>query len=455
SMTEGMVSEWYVPDGGEVKKGEMVYALETEKVNLDVDAEQDGIVKHLVDVGVMLEPGDVVGYIFAPGEEVPNDLAKVQAGGGQMSAAAESQTAGHAEAQTQIGRAASSTPDGRIKSSPAARRLAGELGVDWTLLTGSGPGGRIVEADVAAANVAGADAVAAKSAAPKASPSAKRIAREAGLDLANVQGTGPGGRIIREDIEAAAAAKQKPAAATSAQQPTPTTQPTQPGKLLPITGMRKTIATHMHQSLTEAAQLTMHMEVLMDQAVAMRNQLIAEWQADSIRPTYTDIVVKAVAKALVQHPMMNSQFTADGILQPDDINIGIAVSLPQGLVVPVVRKADKLPLQKLTQESASLAAAARDGSLGLDDYAGGTFTVSALGMYGVDAFTPILNQPQSGILGVNRIYDGVEWDGDVPQKTKKMNLSLTWDHRTLDGAPAAEFLLAVKQQLEAPDKLLD
>jgi pyruvate dehydrogenase E2 component (dihydrolipoamide acetyltransferase) len=137
-----------------------------------------------------------------------------------------------------------------------------------------------------------------------------------------------------------------------------------------------------------------------------------------------------------------------------EINVGMAVALPEGLVVPVVRNVDQLSIKELARETSRLAVAARGGTLGLDDYAGGTFTVTALGMYGVDSFTPIINQPQTGIMGVNRIFDGVEWSGEKPVKTKKMNLSLTWDHRAVDGAPAAEYLVEVRNLLQSPYRLL-
>lgn len=458
SMTEGMVAEWFIPDGGSVKKGELVYALETEKVNLDVDAEYDGTVKHLVDVGVMLKPGDVVGYIFEAGEDIPSDLGGASAAPvAEAAAAAEEEAAPEPAAATPA--AAASQPstgsDGRIKSSPAARRLAHELGVDYTQVAGTGPGGRIVEADVQAAADAGtaagtaAAAPAAVAAADvKASPLAKRLAAEKGVDLTRVRGTGPGGRIVQADIEAAAGGAAAPAAAAA--------KPAGPsaGERIPVRGMRKTIASRMHHSLQESAQLTMDMEAMMDDAVKVRNSLVEEWAADGVKPTYTDFVIKAAAKALELHPLMNSQFSGDEILLLEEINVGMAVALPEGLVVPVVRNVDQLSVKELARETSRLAIAARDGSLGLDDYAGGTFTVTALGMYGVDSFTPIINEPQSGILGVNRIYDGLEWDGDKPVKTKKMNLSLTWDHRTLDGAPAAEFLVEVRNLLEAPWRLL-
>lgn len=151
---------------------------------------------------------------------------------------------------------------------------------------------------------------------------------------------------------------------------------------------------------------------------------------------------------------MNSQFGETEITLLPDVHMGIAVALPEGLVVPVVRHADRLSLKEIAVESSRLALAAREGTLGLDDYAEGSFTITALGMYGVDSFTPIINEPQAGILGINRIFDGVNWRGDTPVKCKKMNLSLTWDHRVIDGAPAAEFLVEVRELLANPYRLL-
>ena len=441
SMTEGMVSEWFIPDGAAVKKGELVYALETEKVNLDVDADHDGVVKHLVEVGVMLEPGDVVGYIFEEGEDIPDDLSGIAAKATTAPAAKEESVApvNLPSPAAPIEKVAAS---GHIKSSPAARRLAKELGVDYRSLEGTGPGGRIVEADVAAATGEPRSVLRME---VKASPLAKRLAAERGIDLTRIKGTGPGGRIVQSDIEVADAGR--PTLERAADGP-------RAGDRIPVRGMRKTIAARMHHSLMESAQLSMDMEVVMDDAVKVRTSLVDEWSAEGVRPSYTDLVIKAVGRALARHPLMNSQFVGDEIILLEEINVGMAVALPEGLVVPVIRDVNQLSVKELALESSRLAAAARDGSLGLDDYAGGTFTVTALGMYGVDSFTPIINEPQSGILGVNRIYDGIDWDGDKPVKTQKMNLSLTWDHRTLDGAPAAEFLVEVKDLLAAPWRLL-
>lgn len=443
TMTEGMVSEWFIADGAEVKKGEMLYALETEKVNLDVDAEADGTVKHLVEAGVTLEPGDVVGYIFAQGESIPDVLPGATS---QPEVVVSAEPVAVESAEPMAVEAAVS--EGFVKASPAAKRLAKELDVNYLALQGTGPGGRIVEADVQSAasgqTASQQPAVAAiqsqSSANIKASPLAKRIAEQRAIDLSQVRGTGPGGRIVQSDVEnlgASIAQASGPAA----------------GDMVPVKGMRKTIAQRMHQSLQESAQLTMDMAAVMDDAVKLREQLIREWDG-AARPTFTDLVIKAAAKALQKHPLMNSQFGGTGIQLLNEIHVGIAVALPEGLVVPVVRHADQLSLKEIAIESARLATSARNGTLGLDDYAGGTFTISALGMFGVDSFTPIINQPQSGILGVNRILDGVAWEGETPVRQKQMNLSLTWDHRVLDGAPAAEFLQTVVEYLSEPYRLL-
>ncbi len=435
NMTEGVVEEWYIADGTAVDKGEMLYRLETEKVNLDVDAETSGIVKHVVGEGVTMKPGDVVGYIYATDEAIPDVLPEAQA------AAAESVAESAAPAASPARPAVATTADGRILSSPAARRLAGELNVDIAALNGSGPGGRIVEADVQAA------ADAARPAAPSpSSPMARKLARELGLDLAQVRGTGPGGRITKDDVERAAAAPPTPAGAPAFA--------SGEDRVVLVRGMRKTIAARMFESLHSSAQLTMDMDANMDDAVKLRNQLVDEWRDEGVRPTYTDLVIRAAAKALEKHPLMNSVFGEAEMTLRGDINVGMAVALEEGLIVPVVRHANQLSMKELARESGRLAEAARDGALIPDDLQNGTFTVSALGMFGVDAFTPIINAPQSGILGVNRLRDDLKWVGETPMKTQVMRLSLTWDHRALDGAPAAQFLAAVRDLLEAPFRLL-
>lgn len=446
SMTEGVVDEWYIPDGGQVSVGELLYRLETEKVNLDVDAEAAGTVKHVVAEGITMEPGDVVGYIFAEGEAIPGDLANLSGGPDPAPTGTSEATSPAAPAQ-----ASSTSSSVGLKSSPAARRLAGELGVDLKTLTGTGPGGRIVEADVqAGASALPTEADASRDTTSPSSPIARKLARELGVDLTSVTGTGPGGRITKDDVEAAAA---QPAATTPAAPAAPQ-MTDKTASRLPVRGMRKTIAERMHASLTEMAQLTMDMDVNMDDAIKLRGQLVDEWADEGVKPTYTDLVIRAVARALEKHPLMNASWGDREIILHGDVHVGMAVSLDEGLIVPVVHQANTISVKDLATQTSHLAAAARDGALALDDLQGGTFTVSALGMMGVDAFTPIINAPQAGILGVNRIRDDIAWDGDRPVKTQVMRLSLTWDHRVLDGAPAAAFLGEVKDLLEAPYRLL-
>ncbi|MDE0422040.1 MAG: dihydrolipoamide acetyltransferase family protein [Gammaproteobacteria bacterium] len=385
TMEEGTVEEWYVADGDRVEPGEMLYRLETEKVNLDVDAETSGTVKHLADAGTTCKPGDVVGFIYADDETIPEVLPTPKP-------------------RPDITVANDTVADDKPKEPPAAKpRRAG---------------GRIA-----------------------ASPVARKLAGELGVDLADVTGTGPRGRITKEDVQAAADAANAPAGP-------------QAGTSTPLRGMRRTIAERMHGSLRDTAQLTMDMEVTMDDAVKLRRDLLAEWEGDGIRVTYTDLVLAAATKALGQHPAMNSALQDDALVRFEAVHIGLAVALDEGLIVPVIKDAQAKSLKEIATVSAELASRARDGKLTLDDVEGGTFTVTSLGMYGVDTFTPILNPPQAGILGVGRIYDGFSWEGDTAVKAAKMRLSLTWDHRVLDGAPAAEFLAAVRDFLESPYRLL-
>ncbi len=193
----------------------------------------------------------------------------------------------------------------------------------------------------------------------------------------------------------------------------------------------------------------------MDDAIKLRGQLVAEWADEGVKPSFTDLVIRAAARALAKHPLMNASWGDKEITLHSDINVGMAVALEEGLIVPVLKNAADISIKTLAKESSRLAADARDGKVSLDDMQGGTFTVSALGMFGVDAFTPIINAPQAGILGVKshsrRCRVG---HGDRPVKTQVMRLSLTWDHRVLDGGPAALFLGEIKSLLESPYRLL-
>ncbi len=198
----------------------------------------------------------------------------------------------------------------------------------------------------------------------------------------------------------------------------------------------------------------MGMDVAMDEVVKLRGQLIDEWAPEGIRPSYTDLIIKAVAKALTRHPLLNATMHETEIELIPEVHIGMAVAVPGGLVVPVIRDASRRPLKEIAADSSRFAEAARNGTLSLDDMAGGTFSITALGMAGIDFFTPVINPPNVAILGAGRIHESVGWDGERPVKRQTMTLSLTIDHRAVDGAPGAAFLGAVREYLEAPYRLL-
>lgn len=464
TMEAGTIIGWHVPDGAEVTKGMAVLAIETDKVESDVEASASGRLHQIGAPGETFGCGARIGWFLAEGEEPPADSTAGSPATASGSAAA---GAGATSAPAAVAGAPARGEGNRILSSPNARRVAAELGVDLAAVAGSGPGGRIVSEDVqtfasalpAPARAPGAGALV------TATVAARRLADLLGVDIAAVGRTGVDPRVTRDDV--ASHVRQQLAGPAPASTPPPQAPgrrrsggrarpsgsgtalppPSQtPMGVVPMRGMRRTIASRMHDSLHDMAQLTLTMDAAMDRVVADRRRR----QVDGGAPSYTDYVIAAVAAALVEHPIVNSQITDDGIALLPEVNVGMAVALDDGLVVPVVRGADRRSITDISVETERLAAAARSRSLGLDDFKGATFTVTAMGMYGVDAFTPIINPPNTAILGVGRIRRDVHWDDDdrpVPRPT--LTLSLTWDHRAFDGAPAAEFTRTVREVLES------
>ncbi len=269
--------------------------------------------------------------------------------------------------------------------------------------------------------------------APPASPAARRLARELGVDLSTVRGTGPGGRIVEEDVRAAAGAA-----------------PPAPAAVEPITPMRRAIAERLHGHLAATAQVTLTAEA---DVTALAEELERLSAVSGRRASYTEAGVRAAALALREHPRLGGRWTEEGIVLPGSLDVGVAVALDDGLVVPVIRAADTKDLETLGREVAELAERARAGALTPADLEGGVFSVTNLGAYGVDAFTPLLNPPQTAILGLGRARPRpAVVEGRVEVRTL-MVLSLTFDHRVVDGAPAAAFLRTVSSLLEAPDRL--
>ncbi len=290
---------------------------------------------------------------------------------------------------------------GRLLSSPNARRVAGAGDVDLAAVRGTGPGGRIVSEDVEEFLAAVPDDLPGDFVVPPplggTSPLVRKLAKERGIDLSGVNGTGPGGRIRRSDLDTVTVT-QAPARRHNAAAP-------QPGDVLPLTGMRGTIARRMHASLQEMAQLTHGYEVRMDAVVSLRDRLKEEW-ADSEElpvPSLNDFLLKAAALALREHPLLNATVREDGVHLLDGIHLGFAVAVPGGLMVPVIEDAVALPLPEIARRSKALAQAAREGRISPAQLEGATFTVTSLGGYGVDFFTPVVNPGNVAILGVGRL----------------------------------------------------
>ncbi len=433
TMQEGTIEEWLAAPGTLVQPGDALLRLGTDKVDTDVEAEAGGVFHPAVEEGASLPPGAVIGWLLDEGEAAPGPHAVA------AEPARDDVTQDDAPAVSPP-----ASPNGRpvrLVASPNARRLAAELDVDLTRVRGTGPGGRIVSEDVEEFHAESTPALE-----PKAGPLVRRYAAEQGVDLADVRGTGLGGRVRRADIDAALArAEPKPAVP----------EPAETGRVIPLTGMRGAIAERMHTSLQQMAQLTHGYEASMDAVVALREQLKREWQGTGlVVPSLNDFVVRAAALALREHPLLNATITGEEIHVLDRVHLGLAVAVTDGLLVPVIRDTDTLSLSELAGHTRELAGAARDGSLRLEQLEGATFVVTSLGSYGVDMFTPVIYPGNVGILGVGRLRDGVAWDGDTPRKTQVLTLSLTFDHRAVDGAPAAEYLQTVAALLRQPLRLL-
>jgi pyruvate dehydrogenase E2 component (dihydrolipoamide acetyltransferase) len=327
---------------------------------------------------------------------------------------------------------------GRVFVSPRARKLAIEKKIDLhKVMPSGGDGVRIVEQDV----------LAYLSQAPKVSPVAQKVAAEAGVDLETLKGTGPGGRIMRTDVERTLLVE---AAAPTAE----VFQPLEEAEVLeriPLSGVRGIIVERMGASVHTTARVTLVMEVDATELVAMRERLKArvteEW---GYAPGYNDLLAKIVASALRKFPYMNARLTADAIEYLKPINMGMAVDTERGLLVPVIRNADQISLRQFGQEFRALVDRSRNRRSLPDDLIGGTFTITSLGAFGIDAFTPVINLPQAAILGIGRIAPKVvPRDGQAVIRSM-VTLSLVFDHRLVDGAPAARFLSYIRDLVEEP-----
>jgi pyruvate dehydrogenase E2 component (dihydrolipoamide acetyltransferase) len=429
----GTVIEWLKREGDQVEKGEIILVIETDKVAIEVESPGSGFLR-----GIRAEPGEVVpiattiAYILEPGEELPKEEAP---------AATEAVATSLPPAATE--RTSDSPP-----VTPVARRMATSEGIDLSEMVGSGPGGKITRQDVerhlAERGVPAGDGKV------RATPAARRAAREHRVDLSQVNGSGPRGRVQEADVLAILGR-------LAAQPHAPADAPIQPGEpeIIPLEGMRGTIARRLQASYQDAPHVMFTLDVDMTNAIAFReyaNQRVPEGQ---LRISMTALIVKACAWTLRQHPLVNSHLIDDTIHMLPNINVGVAVALEQGLIVPVVHNADQKGLMQVGAEVADLAERARAGRLRPKDMTDASFTLSNLGMFGIDHFTAIINPPQVGILAVGRIAKRfVPDENDQPVARPTMTVTLAVDHRVVDGALAARFVTTLRDALEEPASIV-
>lgn len=395
TMEEATLVGWKAAAGEMVKKEQIVLVLETDKVTFEMPSPGDGLLHPVASPGSRIEVSQVVGYLAADKAELAKLAARhpaAETGGPAAATAAATQPAAAAAGPP----AAPAAGGGRVKASPVARVMAQAHGIDLSLIAGTGPGGRVVRADVLKAIEKGVSA--------KAAP-------------------GPG-----------AAAGELLSAAQE----------------IPIAGVRKVIFKNMHLSLATQAQLTLHTEASAEAMMRLRNRL----NAAGAKVSYNAVLVKVIAQALKQHPLVNAGVEGEVIKVWRQVHVGVAMDLGRGLIVPKVRNAESKSIREISADIDRLVEAAKAGNLALDDLTLGTFTLTNLGAWDIDDFTPIVNHPESAILGAGRIVEKpAARDGQVVVESR-VALSLSFDHRIIDGAPGAAFLKTIKDFVEEPALML-
>lgn len=417
TMNEGTIVAWAKQEGDPVRPGDVLYSVESDKATLDVEAQASGYVRRiLAPAGTTVPVLSVVALITATMDESVSGM--------PAAASPAAATPSPSKALASATPAAAPLPAGRPMASPRARKAALARGIDLAQIRGSGPGGRIVERDLAAA-------------VQTMTPLARRAAEALRVDVSATRGTGPGGRVTRQDVERLAAA---PAATAGVQ---------------PLSRSQHLMAERMTASFTSAPHFYLHVDISARRLLALRQDLLPSLEASGgVHVTLTDLLVKLCALALTKHPRALMHWSTDGLLPPRGVNIGIATDTPNGLVVPVVRNADRIGIVDLVRRRTELVERARAGKSLPQDFELGAFTLTNLGMFRVDSFDAILNPPQAAILAVGRIKDRPAVVDGRLQAEPMMTLSLSVDHRVLDGAAAARFLDDLVGLIESPSIVL-
>jgi pyruvate dehydrogenase E2 component (dihydrolipoamide acetyltransferase) len=446
-MEVGEVIRWLVKEGEQVQQGQVIMEVMTDKVVADLEAPASGVLKSIrqgaVD-GAIIPVGETFAFIAEPDEEVPAlpPLAPVEGQEVKEQAPPPSPETLVAAPSGVEGPAA-----GSVRATPVARRVAKELGVELSLVRGTGPEGRIKEEDVRSYAEAHKARPSEEPGVVRASPVARRVARDLGVDISKVRGTGPAGRIKEEDVRAYAEAR--PTA--------PSAEPTAESiEWLDLNPIQRLTGQRMLESVQTAPQFALTVNVDVTNLLWLREALMARIVTDTgDRLSVSGLLVKIVAAALKQHPRANSSFADGRVKLHSQVNVGVAVGTNDGLVVPVIKDADQKSLVQVTRELKTFQEKAQRMRFASEDLSGGTFTISNLGMYGVDRFNAILNPPESAILAVGRtIKMPVGLPDDTIALRPMMSLTLTIDHRSMDGVQGAKFLAEIKERIEEPYFLL-
>ena len=447
SMEEGVFGEWLKTPGDVVRAGDMLFVLEGEKAAHEIESFDSGILCIPTDApqpGTTVKVGATIGFLLADGEPAPKTVGPVEPHSSNhlpaipLTGRPPASAASYSPAPAQDVTRAAVPPVVPRAAGPAARRLARKLGIDLNAVFTPDPTGRVLCEDVeraaASRNQSQSGGTTARN--PVATPRAKRRARELGIDWTRLAGTGRGGRIRECDILTADSVSRLPIPDS----------PSVPGRFVPASTLRQIIAQRMSAGVHQAVPVTLTTKVDVESLVAYRQRLQHE-AVDGLVPSFNDIVIQQAAQTLRELPDLNSCWRGHGIHHFDAVHIATAVDTPAGLLAPVVRDADQLTLPELAARTRRLIEQARAGTLTQNQLSGGTFTVSNLGMLGIDVFTPVLNLPQAAILGVGRIVEEPVVRNGQLAVGKTMTLSLTFDHRVIDGAPAARWLQRLCERL--------
>jgi pyruvate dehydrogenase E2 component (dihydrolipoamide acetyltransferase) len=436
TMEEGRLVEWKKQEGESVAVGDVLAEVETDKAVMELVARAGGtLLKHIVEAGATVPVSEPVAVIGEPGEEVGGEAGKRVGGEGRKQEGGDGQRDGKTKGPQSEAQAQATQPSpGRNQASmpsPPSARAASESAPAATR-------------PVAAPSQARTTTVQTGSRV-KASPLARRIAAERGLDLGAVAGTGPEGRIVARDLEGSSVAAPARPSAPGAGAPTSPLTGAPPYTDVPLSQIRKTIAKRLSQSIGPIPTFYLTTEVDMERTWEARGQLAGEPKV-----SFNDIIIKAVAMALRQHPACNAWWQDDHIRYWNEVHVSMAVAVEEGLITPVIRHADQKGLREIATEARDLAGRARERRLRPEEYTGGTFSVSNLGMLDIDEFTAVINPPEAGILAVGRIAEKpVVHDGAVSVR-RRLRLTMSCDHRVIDGATGAQFLKTLKGMLENP-----